>query len=297
MAKVYTLNPRPAGKIADLAEEYLADLARRNYSAQTVRAYRSALNCLARVFADRDAAQIGTRELAEALARPEWDPDTRAARQAAAKSFFSWLASQGYVEADPARGLLPFRQEEGLPRPIPQDDLARVLAAADRLPLPPRTLVRLLADTALRVGEALALDVEDLVWERGQEAVLVERGKGGRGRSVPLLPDMKCWPLLKRLCRERKAGPLFVTARETRADYDWAYYWWKRALSVAGLAEKGYTIHQLRHTAITGWVARGMNLMAVRRAAGHRNIRTTARYALVADEDLRREMEKVTRGR
>lgn len=42
---------------------------------------------------------------------------------------------------------------------------------------------------------------------------------------------------------------------------------------------------------------KGMNLMAVRRAAGHRSIRTTARYALVADEALRREMERVTRGR
>lgn len=219
-----TIKPRPAGKIA-LAEEYLADLSRRNYSAHAVRAYRSALNYLARQLPDRDVTEITTRELAEALARPEWDPDTRTARQAAARSFFAWLFSQGYIEADPTKGLLPFRQEEGLPRPIPQEDLARILAAAGRLPLPPRTLVRLLADTALRVGEALNLDVEDLVWERGQEAVQVRRGKGGRGRSVPIFPDMKCWLLLKRLCREREAGPLFVTVRETRADYDWAYYW------------------------------------------------------------------------
>jgi hypothetical protein len=37
--------------------------------------------------------------------------------------------------------------------------------------------------------------------------------------------------------------------------------------------------------------------LAVRRAVGQKNIRTTARYGLVADEDLRREMERVTRGR
>lgn len=38
-----------------------------------------------------------------------------------------------------------------------------------------------------------------------------------------------------------------------------------------------------------------MNLVVVRRAAGHRNMQTTARYAEVTGGDLRREMERVTR--
>lgn len=296
-AKLYSLSPPQVGRLSDLALEFLEDLSRRGYSPHTVRAYRSALAVLADTLGNKDAAQVTAQDLTQALARGGWDRDTVAARQAAAKSFFRWLSAQGYLNSNPAAGLGAVRRDEALPRPIPQGDLDRLLRAADGLPLPSRTLIRLLADTGMRVGEALGLDAADIAWDKGQEAVTVRRGKGGRGRVIPIMPDMKCYGLLRRLCREQGQGPLFTTARGSRADYDWAYYWWQKALEAAGLGDKGYTIHQLRHSAITRWVAAGMNLMAARRLAGHRDLRTTARYTAVADADLRREVERVAKGR
>lgn len=161
-----------------------------------------------------------------------------------------------------------------------------------RLPLVPRTLFLLLADTGLRVGEALSLDVCDVVWDPVQEAVLVEHGKGGRARVVSLVPDMPCFGPLRRLCREGRAGPLFVSARGTRIDYDTARYWWEKALALAGV--EGCTIHQLRRTAVSRWVREGVNLAAVR-LAGYRSMQTTMRYAEVGDEMVRREMRRVWR--
>ena len=294
MTKVVSI-ARPAGRLLELAQEFLDDLARRGYSAHTVKSYHCALKALAEALHDPDASEVSRQDLIQALSRPGWGVETRAARTAAAKSFFGWFFDSGKISSDPAAGLKGVRRPEPAPRPIPESDLEKILRTADTLPLGPRCLFRLLADTGMRAGEALGLDAGDMVWDKGQESVIIRRGKGGRARVVPIMPDMACFALLKRLCRERRRGPLFVTNRGARADYDWAYYWWQKCLEKAGLADRGYTIHQLRHTAITEWVRSGVNLLAVRRAAGHR-MRTTERYAKVCAEDMRREIERVRKG-
>lgn len=46
-------------------------------------------------------------------------------------------------------------------------------------------IIRLMAETGLRAGEVVGIEVGDLDLER---SVAVRRGKGGRGRRVPVLP-------------------------------------------------------------------------------------------------------------
>ncbi len=135
------------------------------------------------------------------------------------------------------------------------------------------------------------MDVEDIRWEKGQESVLI-KGKGNRERLVPLNWNMGCTQHLKRLCNQQKSGPLFVTRQKERATYDWAYYWWSKLMEEC---EMDYTIHQLRHTAVTDWVRSGMNILAVRRMAGHRLLSTTERYTQITTDDLRREIQKTSK--
>lgn len=276
--------------LSDLAAEFLRELSARGASPHTVKSYRLALGRLCRALPS-DPEAVTARHLEAALVALGGSGSTAAHRRSVLSSFFGWLERAGYTGSNPALHLGPVKRPEGLPRPIPEDDLGRVLGAVRQLPPVPRTLFLLLADTGLRVGEALSLDVCDVVWDPGQEAVLVERGKGGRARVVPLVPDMVCFAPLRKLCRERRAGPLFVSARGTRMDYDTARCWWEKALALAGV--EGYTIHQLRHTAVSRWVREGVNLAAVRRLAGHRSMQTTMRYAEVHDEMVRREMRRV----
>ncbi|MBT3603928.1 MAG: tyrosine-type recombinase/integrase [Candidatus Latescibacteria bacterium] len=50
-------------------------------------------------------------------------------------------------------------------------------------------------------------------------------------------------------------------------------------------------IHQLRHTAATTLMNSGVGIGTVRRLLGHRNLQTTQRYAELADETVRQELE------
>lgn len=270
---------------SSLINEFLNDLTRRGYSFNTIKAYRQAL----KVLESYELNLITTSDIMSVLSK-DWEASTVSARQAAIKSFFKWLKDTGIIEYDPAEGLGSIRQKEALPRPIPERDLTIILDAARKIHLVPRTYFFVLADLGLRADEALSLDVSDIRWEKGQEGILVRHGKGKKERLVPFNWGMSCANMLKRLCLKQKSGPLFTTARKERATYDWAYYWWSKLMEECNM---NYTIHQLRHTAITRWVRSRMNLMAARRMAGHKLLQTTERYTQITDQDLRNELAKI----
>lgn len=65
----------------------------------------------------------------------------------------------------------------------------------------------------------------------------------------------------------------------------------KRAKSLAGI-EPTVRFHDLRHTAASWQLERGVNLEAIRRFLGHADITTTARYLHVDDKDVERMAER-----
>jgi integrase/recombinase XerD len=70
-------------------------------------------------------------------------------------------------------------------------------------------LLTLLANTGLRIGEALNRDVEHLAHDRGHRILRLER-KGGRGgRTVLIAPVVRT---LEDYLNGRTTGPLFTTA-------------------------------------------------------------------------------------
>jgi integrase len=100
---------------------------------------------------------------------------------------------------------------------------------------------------------------------------------------------------LPRLIGDRRAGPIFLAARRTapartpaavdrcpvtgrgRLSYERAEYLFKHnALKVAG---EGWTLHQLRHSALTHLAEAGVNLPLLMAKSGHQNLRSLQRYA------------------
>jgi len=84
--------------------------------------------------------------------------------------------------------------------------------------------------------------------------------------------------------------PLFRSNRGTRVPYDTLYYQWQRVCAAAKLLDVDgkprYTIHQLRHTAGTAFI-RDYPEHMVSRMLGHRDPRSTRRYAEVTEDQVR----------
>ena len=112
-----------------------------------------------------------------------------------------------------------------------------------------------------------------LVVDRAEpEGVRVKTTKSDRSRRVPIAD--RVLPLI-RACAEGR-GPderLFVTESVHRL-HATAF---KRTLNWAKMSE-GRRIHDLRHTAVCLWLARGVDVVTVQAWMGHASVATTNLY-------------------
>lgn len=275
---------RPAGP--DPVEVTVAGWLASQRSDATRAAYATDLADFARWLEGHgDPGLLGaTRLHVDAYAKGMQDDGLAAAtvrrRLTALGSMYRRAVEDGLLEASPVAGRLP-RVESSQDLGLSREEVAALLEAAATIRQAAHraravALVRLLVTNALRISEALSIDVEQLTTERGHRVVrdMVRKGGPGVRQTLPLPPATVA--ALEAYIGERTTGPVFVTgsgARMTRQAAE---------RLIRGLARRAYGKphgpHRLRHTAITLALDAGAPLEAVQDAAGHRSPTTTRRY-------------------
>jgi integrase len=185
-------------------------------------------------------------------------------------------------------------------RALTRAEVERLLSREDT-GIRERVLWRLLYETGARSAEILRLDVDDL--DLANRRAKVTR----KGSAV----DWVIWQtgtarLLPRLLKGRKSGPLFLTDRKARvalppADIDpasgKARLSYRRAAEIfeeATAGEQGgpWTLHQLRHSALTHDAENGASTPMLMAKSGHTSVASLARYARPSAEALQRWQEQ-----
>ncbi len=151
----------------------------------------------------------------------------------------------------------------------------------------------------MRIGEALALTMNDI--DLKERKVHIYQGeKNDIGRVVYLSNDAAF--CLRRWFRYRDPEKKFVFygKGETSICYSTARSLFKRYLIEAGLAQRGYTVHGLRHTFASELLNAGMRLEVLQQLMGHQDIEVTRRYARLTDrtreEEYFRAMALIEKG-
>ncbi len=218
---------------------------------------------------------------------------TRARAQASANAFLTWCYKHDLIPANPMQKLDRIKVPEYFPRPVDARIIRKVLDAIPPQSLRDRLLFTLIAETGLRVTEALGVYREDLVLTPDDEQIVV-RGKGGRTRTVMLYAAPESLKLLSRYLRETRitSGALFrgnpARGGSNRpVHYRTAHHAWRRYCQKARVDPN---IHALRHSFATRLLNEGISLAVVRKLLGHRNMQTTLRYAEVTDTTVKREL-------
>jgi integrase/recombinase XerC len=236
------------------------------------------------------------RQQAQGLART-----TLARRAAAARVFTGWAMRSGRASTDAGALLGSPKPHRSLPPALRHDEVRGLLdavaeSAADGSAVGLRdvAIVELLYATGIRVGELVALDVDDLDAERRVLRVL---GKGRKERTVPYgrpaADAVAAWLTRGRpaLAREGSGPALFVGVRGGRLD--------QRAVrrlvhtrihEVPGAPDIGP--HGLRHTAATHLLEGGADLRSVQELLGHASLATTQVYTHVSADRLRRAFQQ-----
>ncbi len=283
----------PIRPLATLVADFLTDLENAGRSPHTITNYRCDLRRLV-AFYPGGLAQITTDTLRRFFATlADKAPATRARIQASVNSFLTWCYRHDLIPSNPMLKLQRTRVPEGLPRPVPLTTIRKVLDAIPKNNLRDRLLFTLIAETGLRVGEALGIYYEDLVLTPDDEQIVI-RGKGGQRRTVMLYAAPRSLKLLRRYLRQSgiKSGALFRGdprrgGSASPIHYRTAHHAWRRYCAKAGVK---VNIHALRHSFATRLLNEGVSLAVVRKLLGHRRMQTTLRYAEVTDATVKREL-------
>jgi len=206
------------------------------------------------------------------------------AQRTSIRCFLRWAHESGLVASNPARLLKRARCAPAPPKALHRDEQERLLKVLDAATGPEaardRMLVQLLLQTGIRIGSALALDVEDVDLEHGE---LTLRSTKNDNRTTAVLPATVVTALRKFL-GDRTTGPVFL-ARDRRVSMRHAQ---RRISDWLDKAEiRGRSAHSLRHTFASGLLARTGDLRLTQAALNHRSVVSTTIYAAVDRARLR----------
>ncbi len=230
---------------------------------------------------------IATAALVQAIAAARWDaaaPATWNRHAAAARSFLTFCAREGLLAGEPALWLRRRRETVDTTRAILLPALERLWSRRD-VPLREKTLWRLLYETAARANEVLCLDIEDLDLPNKRARTI---SKGGDVEWLHFQSGAA--RLLPRLIEGRDRGPVFLAAlrpspARTPAAGDVCPITGRARLSYRRAEELflqysgGWTLHQLRHSAITHMAERNVSTPLLMAKSRHASLRSLERYA------------------
>lgn len=136
--------------------------------------------------------------------------------------------------------------------------------------------------TGMRQGEIL-----NLKWTEAdifRKVITVIESKNKTPRTIPMNETVYQMLLMRSKVRAM-SGYIFTTGNGTRHMVRNLIREFEKALEKAGI--KDFTFHCLRHTAATWMIQSGVDIYTVSKILGHKDIRTTMRYAHHYPESLR----------
>jgi len=164
----------------------------------------------------------------------------------------------------------------------------RLVDAAKKVSERVHLLVLLAGSAGLRRGEIIALKWTDLdlarrtihleraIWRKHEETP-----KGGRGRPIPMTPELAD-ALTKH--RHMQGERVLYSERGEQLTNRTIRNWMAQAQRRAGLEASG-AIHLLRHTFCSHLAAAGVPAKAIQELAGHADLSTTLRYMHLSPSD------------
>ncbi len=207
------------------------------------------------------------------------------------KNFYDFLYNENLITFSPfAKLKFRFKQERRLPKTLPIKDVTKILDCLniDYNSLSPfaqntytrdAALLDLLISTGIRIGEAAAITLDDII---SSEHTILIHGKGRKQRLIYISSPVT-WERLKILIKERnktESKYLFVNRYGKPISIHGIEDIYKKYAKKAQINTKS-TPHYLRHTFATNLLANGADLRSVQEILGHASVATTQIYTEV----------------
>jgi integrase/recombinase XerC/integrase/recombinase XerD len=284
-------------------ERYMRHKWRLNHKPRTLASSFTSIRLFLDFYGKSGKSAIETIERIDLEAFIEYEQDrglrisTVRTRLACILAFLHFLMEQDIVPGSLLKRGIKLKLPDVLPRAMNPVDVRNLFCVIEDIR--DRALFLLLLRTGIRIGEALGLRLNDLDI-KNRKVHLYEGEKNSMGRVVYLSEDalfaLKLW--LRR--RDKSKEFVFYGRSNGHLCYSTGRGLFMNYLKRAGLDQKGYTVHCLRHTFASELLNAGMRLECLQQLLGHQDIEVTRRYARLTDttreEEYFRAMAVIEKG-
>ncbi len=227
----------------------------------------------------------------------------KARKLTAIKSFFKYLVSKRkLLEKNPAANIDSPKKERALPKFLTLEESMALLDTirsdtASASVKRDYAIVTLFLNCGMRLSELCGIDLKDLDPQLRSLRVI---GKGAKERVIYL--NAACRDAIQaylevriaNLSENDAANPaLFLSGRGNRISNKTIQWMVGKYLKAAGLENRGYSVHKLRHTAATLMYQSGnVDVRVLKDILGHEQLNTTQIYTHVSDAHMQEAMEQ-----
>jgi integrase/recombinase XerD len=277
---------------ASYLEQYLRHIHRRDLTANTLRAAATILQGFLTFLKKQEKTDLlaivpnDLEAFVECLQDRGLKPLSVENNLRQVKTFLRYLVQGKVIPSEVLSRRISIKVPKPLPRAMGPGDVNRLLAVVQEVR--DRAMILVLLRTGVRIGELLNLRVSDVYLpERKIHLVVGEKNRTGR---VVYLSVEAC-RALQEWMRKREEGKLLLFYGQGRnsLSYTAARAMFQRYLKKAGISEKGYSLHGLRHTCATELLNAGMRIECLQQVLGHSNLEQTRRYARLTDKTREEE--------
>lgn len=226
---------------------------------------------------------------------------SRARKLSSIKSFYKFLTvSMRYFDDNPVEKIeAPPVKKNELPKYLTVEESVMLLSAVkndeqSKTKTRDYAIITLFLNCGMRLSELVGINLSDI--DRSLESLRVI-GKGKKERIIYL--NEACRAVLTDYLKERAGNAeikdkdaLFLSSRHSRISpktVQWMIY---KYLAAAGLENRHFSVHKLRHTAATLMYQTGkVDVRVLKDILGHEQLNTTQIYTHVSDEGMAKAME------
>lgn len=221
---------------------------------------------------------------------------TRARKTSTLRIFFKYLCEQTHqLETNPALMLEAPKVKQSLPKHLTLEDSLELLQSVDG-PNQKRDycILTLFLNCGLRLAELCSLNVGDIK----PDGTMTVTGKGNKERLVYL--NSACMNAVQEYLPLRPSddihaadrNALFISRNHRRISPKTVQHIVKTYLEKAGLGDRGFSTHKLRHTAATLMYQHGqVDIRVLKDILGHSNLGTTQIYTHVSDQQIKNAVD------
>ncbi len=198
----------------------------------------------------------------------------------ATRTFYRFLAREGWVGHNPALSVQAPRAARRLPQTLDTEQVGALLAVTGKAPLDirDRAIMELIYSSGLRVSEVVGTDLRDLDLTEG---VIVVLGKGNKTRQLPVgelaREAVRQWLPVRHMMASAEETALFVGQQGRRLSTRAVEQRLRKRGAEQGTQGRVYP-HRLRHSFASHLLESSGDLRAVQELLGHANISTTQIY-------------------